>query len=75
MEWDKKLNYLIDNGKISQADRYTTTIDGVILWTSNYPFSYGRPYRPALDILPRRRTREKLFKFVLAHQLNEMDKI
>lgn len=42
-ELDGLINDMLDSGaNIEIIDEYTTKLGGVILWTSNFPYAYGR---------------------------------
>lgn len=63
--WDRILNELIDHhSTVEIQGEYTLSLDGVVVWISNYPYAFGYNYkRPGQ--LPRRRTREKLMDLVI----------
>ena len=61
--WDKKLNDLMDNAKEVKVRDHTCHIDGVGVWISNHPYASGSLY-PSGYFLPKKRTREKLLRFV-----------
>ena len=54
--WDKALNDLMDSkAKVTLRSSHTVELDGVCVWTSNYPYSYGHPYDQKLpEVLPRK---------------------
>lgn len=65
--WDKKLNDLINDGKITQLDTYTITFDNkYIVWIENHTFSSGHLYKhPQLPNLQcSRKTAIRLEDFV-----------
>ena len=65
--WDKKLNDLIDNGKITQFGDYTITFDNkYVVWIENHTFCSGHLYmHPKLPQLQcSRRTAIRLEDFV-----------
>ena len=43
-ELSKTINTLLDdpNTEIKKLSDYTTSVGGLILWTSNFPYAYGR---------------------------------
>lgn len=58
-EWDATLNDLLD--KYKPIPGYmTVTLGPVEVWVSNYPYSYGRPWRPLGKFLPSVATRKRL---------------
>lgn len=64
LEWDSILNKLLDEATDVRPGHHVSNIGGVAIWTSNYPYAYGSPYLQDLDILPKRRTRERLRKLI-----------
>lgn len=70
MVWDARLNALLDGGsKIEIISDYRCMIDGVQIWTANYPYAYGSPARLAgntYNMLPTVKTRIKLRRAVRA---------
>lgn len=40
-EWDKELNYLIDNYNIKVVSECRITINDREIWIQNYPYCYG----------------------------------
>ena len=62
-EWDALLNEILDKRTNVTVSNYTTTIDGVEIWTANYPYAYGSP-RNTKKFLPSVKTRKRLKKFV-----------
>ena len=40
-EWDKLLNEILDEVKSVKVGRHTSNLDGVEIWTSNWPYAYG----------------------------------
>lgn len=73
LAWDKKLIQLLDNpdNKIVRSSKYHITInDDILVWTSNYPYAYGRYYGTVKHFgmgnnrLPKRSTVVKLKEFV-----------
>lgn len=43
-DWDKKLNYLLDNCTFTDTDRYTAKLSGVEIWIENHPYASFREY-------------------------------
>jgi hypothetical protein len=67
-EWDKKLNWLIDNEKlIMQGDCSCVFYpSGIQVWTWNYPYSFGYPYNPKVeDLCPFENTKKRLKSLTL----------
>ena len=72
--WDKRLNKLMDEAKVvEKTSSYSVTIDGVSIWTGNFPYAYGRMYEGS-SLLPRCRTRERLQRFP-SHDLLSASKL
>lgn len=66
-EWDAILNDILDNADEVKVSSYTTKIDGVEIWTSNWPYAYGSFYRYGIENgLPSIKTRHRLRKLVEA---------
>lgn len=67
--WDKVLLDLINNPKNVNLGKYITIVDGVGIWTSNFPYAYGRcrsdDFYPT-DFLPTLHTR-----YILRKKINE----
>ena len=62
--WDKRLNKLMDEAKVvTRTSEYSVSIDGVPIWTGNYPYAYGNMYCGS-RLLPKCRTRERLQRFI-----------
>jgi len=40
-KWDRELNYLLDNYKLKDVDKYTAILNGIEVWIRNYPYAYG----------------------------------
>lgn len=64
LAWDKRLNQLLDNPETVVIQQHTTYINGVCIWTSNFPYGYGSRYRPAESGLPKRSTAYRLNDFL-----------
>lgn len=75
MQWDRELNQMMDEGRDFVREQHVTVFEGnIVVWTSNYPYAYGSlEHRGKPDLiyrlggrssLPRRCTRERLFKYV-----------
>ena len=58
-EWDKLLNEILDDVKFIKLDVYTSKLDGVEIWTSNWPYAYGALYGHSSG-LPSVKTRKRL---------------
>lgn len=77
-DWDKILNDILDQPKTEVRFEfneyclavYGIYINGVPIWIANYPFAYGGHYAHHYA-LPKRRTRERLNKFLKDNGLNE----
>lgn len=66
-EWDAILNDILDNAKEVKLSTHITEIDGVTIWTSNWPYSYGTLYYKGLyQGLPSIKTRHRLKNLVEA---------
>jgi hypothetical protein len=65
LEWDKALNTLMDEAKeVHLKSSYRTEIDGVVIWTHNYPYAYGHCYGRFVTGLPKVKTRKRLRQFI-----------
>lgn len=75
LEWDKRLNYLLDNYEIVVEGNYTIKINGVEVWISNYPYSYGKTYHNEAfgQVLPTLKTRQRLKTAVEQIAIKEFD--
>ena len=73
-KYDEILNELLDNHEIIIRSNNTIILNGLVVWTSNYPYAYGIPYDKE-DILPRPRTRVRLQHMVtLARYKQQLNK-
>lgn len=60
-DWDATLNDILDRAKRIEVNTFTTTIDGVTIWTSNWPYAYGAFYHHGSNEgLPSIKTRHRL---------------
>jgi hypothetical protein len=74
-KWDSTLNDILDNAEEVVFSYHTTTIDGVEIWTENWPYAYGHPYnRGPVNFLPSVKTRLRLKKFVEDKQVERSKK-
>lgn len=64
-EWDKKLNYLLDNYKIESYDCYYIIINKYKIWVENYP--YGAFVTKTYEGRPAKKTIEKAHKILLKY--------
>lgn len=70
--WDEKLNYMMDNGfDVKRVDGYTVIIGDYEIWVTNFPFAYGKDWTVRGDFLPKRRTRERLAKYIQTQRYNK----
>jgi hypothetical protein len=66
MEWDERLNDLIDSDDVEIISANRVTIGGAVVWIGNWPHSYGRPWAgsglgsDALEVMPTIATRHRL---------------
>ena len=59
-EWDKLLNEILDDVKsVKIGLHHTSNLDGVEIWTSNWPYAYGALYGHSSG-LPSVKTRKRL---------------
>ena len=58
-EWDKLLNEILDDVKSVKVGLHTANLDGVEIWTSNWPYAYGTLYSHSSGI-PSVKTRKRL---------------
>ena len=65
LEWDEALNTALDANKITKISQHTVCVNGMLVWTSNWPYAYGSPHSPEVSILPKVSTRKRLMKAVL----------
>lgn len=63
-EWDMILNDLLDKHPVVRDGDYAVKVGPITVWTSNYPYSYGKPWEPSVDVLPRAATRIRLKKAI-----------
>jgi len=64
-EWDAILNDILDKAKEVKLSTYTTEIDGVTIWTSNWPYAYGALYHHGSNEgVPSIKTRHRLKNLV-----------
>jgi len=72
-DWDDKLNSLLDSGEKINIGLYTSNIGNITIWTSNYPYCFGRLYGPIeFGILPSRKTVFRLYDRILKEIINEV---
>lgn len=45
-DYNKKIGKWLDENKELVVDNCTSTINGLKIWTGNYPYSYGHPWDP-----------------------------
>ena len=76
--WDEKLNQMIDDNvhleeeKVLANETFNIILDGKYkVWVKNYPYGYGNIY--GSDGLPRRRTRQRLRKFLSQKRCKMLD--
>lgn len=75
-DWDATLNDILDNAKNIEVSAFTTTIDGVPIWTSNWPNAYGAFYHHgSIEGVPSIKTRHRLRKLVEAGQKKRLQDI
>lgn len=66
-EWDRYLYGMIKSGMpVTQREKYTVRIDGIKVWSSNYPYGYGNHYDYDSGI-PSPITRILLKKYIAAN--------
>ena len=58
--YDELLNQILDKCEIEIVDIYTVKINGIEVWVSNFPYSYGYMYKNPDRGMPRPRTRVRL---------------
>ena len=77
--WDKELNDILDNIQSIEFTNYTTTINGITLWTSNWPYAYGFAFDghafSKTPALPTMKTRRKLRRLVSLYSNKSPEKI
>ena len=57
------INDALDKGcKPERVSSHTHRLNGLFLWTVNYPYAYGSPAEPRIGALPNHRTRERLWR-------------
>lgn len=72
-DWDATLNEILDNAKEVGLSTYTTTIDGVRIWTSNWPYAYGSFYHNGSNEgVPSIKTRHRLRKLIEAGRKQQL---
>lgn len=55
-----KKKLLDPNVRITRDSKHTVKIDDVLIWASNYPYSYGHVYGISDVVLPKARIRKML---------------
>lgn len=63
-EWDRMLNYLLDHHEVIQDSDLSVKIGPVTVWVGNWPYAYGSPWTPEIDVLPTVKTRKRLRSLV-----------
>ena len=62
--YDNLVNQWIEtDADVELVDKYTVLVNEHMVWTSNYPYAYGYLYGKS-RVLPYRRTRKRLKKFI-----------
>lgn len=64
-DWDTILNEILDTADKVKVGNHTANIDGVDIWTSNWPYAYGNCYSYSSG-LPSIKTRHRLRKLIEA---------
>jgi len=64
---DEIVRDLMNNGTTFSLNEYTLKIDGVAIWTSNYPYAFGRIN--GIPALPSRKT-----AYLLKNLIDKMEK-
>ena len=56
--WDAAVNKALDSGDIKYVNKFQSIINGIAIWTENYPYGYGLPYNAPLScsVRPSRKT-------------------
>lgn len=76
--WDETLNHILDQAKNVEVEDRVVTIDGVSIWVSNYPYSYGDTHSRLFSKkmpktgLPKVATRKRLRRFVQYHAAKQL---
>lgn len=76
MEWDAKLNALMEENEFIRTGSHTASIGGISLWVSNHPYASFNPILEGgaeLKILPAKMTRVKAGKALLSCDLAQLD--
>lgn len=79
--WDELLNDILDKVENIQVETYTTKLDGIEVWTSNWPYAYGTWYnqRAEASRMPSVNTRKRLKRVVeeaqREHLVNTVEKL
>lgn len=69
-DYDKTINDLLDNISYIKKEYCVTRINGIPIWTENWPYAYGRTYgfrkgsSPTDFQLPSIKTRKRLRKII-----------
>ncbi len=72
-EWDALLNDILNNAKQVKLSTHTAEIDGVTIWTSNWPYAYGAFYHHGnSEGLPSIKTRHRLRALVEAGRKKQL---
>ncbi len=60
------INKSLDDGHVPiMIDNYTHKLNGKLIWTSNYPYSFGNIYNDQTRSLPDRKTVFRLYDAII----------
>lgn len=54
--WDTFILQAIAEGDVHKDNEFTSFVGGFEVWTTNYPYAYGRSEKPSLTLRPSCRT-------------------
>lgn len=70
IDWDTRLNALLDQGYPPTAGYLTTSINGTGIWIGNYPYAYGHMYSSGKESgMPSKATKLRLRKYIRDHNV------
>lgn len=72
--WDMRLSYMLDhNPEIIKVGKHTHIINGIEIWTENYPYCYGERYSNMLFPKETKRLPSRSTVFRLKEILDDFD--
>ena len=72
--WDAELCELMDDdADVSTINKFTVKIGNYQVWVGNYPYAFGSNHDNPYHSLPKRRTRERLLKYIQAQRYKKTE--